>query len=72
MYAMTVKSNSTIGYWEDCTATTERGAKVEASKRFGEGYLGGVIEIAIKHEDGQYQPRACKVIGVNTKWSAII
>ena len=72
MYAMTVKSNSTIGYWEDCTATTERGAKVEASKRFDAGYIGDVIEVAIRHEDGQYQPRARKVIGVNTKWAAII
>lgn len=72
MYAMTVKSSSAIGTWEDCTATAERAAKCEAWKRFGAGYIGDVIEVAIKHADGQYQPIAHKVIGVKTKWAPLI
>lgn len=72
MYAMTVKSNSTVGYWEDCNAKTERGAKCEAWKRFGQGYYGDVVEIAIKHEDGQYQTVASKVIGVGFTWTSAL
>ena len=66
-YAMTVKSNSTIGFWEDCKATTERAAKAEATRRFDAGYLGDSIELAIVHEDGQRQVVANKTIGDN-RW----
>jgi hypothetical protein len=72
MYTMIVKSSSTVSFWEDCKAATERGAKCEAWKRFGAGYNGDVVEVAIKHADGQYQPVASRVIGVNTKWSTLI
>lgn len=72
MYAMTVKSNSTVGYLEDCKSTTERGAKSEAWRRFGQGYNGDVVEVSIKHKDGQYQPVSRKVIGVNTEWVPVI
>jgi len=72
MYAMTVKSNSTVGYWEDCKATTERSAKCEAWKRFGQGYNGDVIEVAIKHQCDQYQTISRRVIGVNTNWQATV
>ena len=67
-YAMTVKSNSTVGYWENCNAKTERGAKCEAWKRFGAGYNGDSVEIAIRHNDGQVQTVARRTIGVSTKW----
>ena len=67
-YAMTVKSNSTVGFWEDCNSTTEQGAKKEAWRRFGCGYVGDVIELAIKHDDGQYQPIARKVVAPIARW----
>lgn len=67
-YAMTVKSNSTIGFWEDCKATTERAAKAEATRRFDSGYLGDAIEFAIVHEDGQRQVVARKGIGDGWGW----
>jgi hypothetical protein len=72
MYAMTVTSNSTVGFWEDCKAKTERGAKGEASKRFGDGYIGNSIEIAIKHNDGQLQPIARRVIASKSTWQKLI
>lgn len=67
-YAMTVKSNSTIGFWEDCKATTEVGAKKEAWQRFGGGYVGDLIELVIKHDDGQYQTIARKVVAPIARW----
>lgn len=71
-YAMVVKSSSTVGFWEDCSASTERGAKCEAWRRFGAGYLGDTIEVAIKHEDGQYQTIARRVIGNKTTWQGAL
>ena len=72
MYAMTIKSNSTVGFWEDCSAKTERGAKCEAWKRFGDWYVGDSIEIAMKHSDGQLQPIARRVIAANSSWQKLI
>lgn len=70
-YAMTVKSNSSVGFWEDCKATTEQGAKAEAWKRFGQGYNGDSVEVAIKHNDGQYQAIATRAIALGTRWMPI-
>lgn len=67
-YAMTVKSNSTIGFWEDCKATTERAAKAEATRRFDAGYLGDIIELAVVHDDGQRQVVSRKDIGDGWGW----
>lgn len=72
MYAMTVKSSSTVCFWEECKATTERGAKCEAWKRFGDGYVGDAVEIAIKHADGQVQPVARKTIDAKSAWEKLI
>lgn len=71
MYAMTVKSNSSVSYWEDCNAKTEVGAKREAWARFGAGYVGDVVMIAIKHGDGQYQEIARRAIAAKSKWESI-
>lgn len=71
MYAMAVKSNSSIGYWEDCNAKTEVSAKREAWARFGAGYVGDVVMIAIKHSDGQYQEIARRAIAATSKWKPI-
>lgn len=67
-YAMTIKTFLNVGFWEDCAATTEKGAKREASQRFFGGYLGDIIELAIKHDDGQYQTIAKKVITRAGSW----
>ena len=72
MYAMTVKSNSTVGFWEDCKATTERGAKCEAWRRFGDGFAGDAIEVALKHDDGQLQPIARQAIAAKSAWEKLI
>jgi len=67
-YAMTVKSSSTVGFWEDCKSANELSAKCEARRRFGDGYVGDVIELAIKNQDGQYQTVARKVIAPTSRW----
>lgn len=45
-YYMTSKRNSEIGYWVKCKATTLTGAKREATKRYGDGYINAVLVIA--------------------------
>lgn len=50
-YYMTAKNNSTIGYWEKCNATTLAGAKREATKECGEGYVADVICVGVALDD---------------------
>jgi len=45
-YYATVTSNNTIGSWAILTAKTLLGAKREANKIYGMGYLGDVIKVA--------------------------
>jgi len=45
-YYATVTSNNTIGSWAILTAITLLGAKRQANKVYGMGYLGDVIKVA--------------------------
>ena len=45
-YYMTAHNNSTVGYWDRCNATTETGAKREASQELGGGYNDDVLQIS--------------------------
>jgi len=46
MYYMTSKRKSETGYWEECKASTLSGAKREATRAYGAGYLDAVLVIA--------------------------
>ncbi len=68
-YCMTVTHSSTIGEWEPCKASTLAGAKREATTRFGDGYIGHTIEVAVCGlQSGRLYVEAVKTIG-NGKWS---
>ena len=54
-YEMTATSNSTVGYWEPCKATTLTGAKREATRRYKAGYVGDTIKVGYRGDDGQLQ-----------------
>jgi len=41
----TSKHYSTVSYWDKLQATTLHAAKIEASRRFGNGYHGHVIHL---------------------------
>lgn len=54
-YEMTATSNSTVGYWEPCKATTLTGAKREATRRYKAGYVDDTIKVGYRDESGQLQ-----------------
>jgi hypothetical protein len=49
-YYKTAKNNSTVGYWELCTAETVTGAKREATRDCG-AYMDDVVCIGISEFD---------------------
>ena len=67
-YAMTSRDHSC---WEDCRATTERGAKAEAWTRYKGGYNGDVIYLAVVHDSGEREKVARRANVACSKWTTI-
>lgn len=60
-YEMTAASNSTVGYWERCKATTLLGAKREAMLRYRAGYMSDMLQVGVRDESGQLQVLASRL-----------
>jgi hypothetical protein len=71
MYAATSMHRSAVGYWRHLRARTLIGAKREAVREYGDGFLGHLIVIGRVHDAGtereRIEPLCTRIIG-ETGW----
>ena len=67
-YSATIRSNSTVNFYEDFYADTVTAAKRWATKNLDYGYVGDVIELYRLLPDGQRQLVTQKVVAAGARW----
>jgi len=68
-YYMVSTRNNQHSYWERCKATTLTGAKREATREYGEGFVDSILMVATAQSDDELrQVLATKSNAPGSRW----